>query len=776
MPKSFSFGLRGNIIVTISVVVFASAMAMTVAFVSKSKELTEEILTNEIRAQAALLSSHMENGIEAINAELSALSQLPQIRAVIEPYRGLEAPSQRAMSAEDVSEQAQQIFSAVLRERPAYTQIRILSADPAGRELVRVHRTEKGIEAVAQGQLQSKGSEAYFEAAMRFFRQGGTAAGSDDAAAREPYLSRVTLNREHGAVTEPRTATLRIIEPIHSSGGAIVGFLIINTDYGKLLEQSFDGIQTDHTVFVFNESLDYFEYNPRTNAARFEFHQERRQPVPRLLIDASSGLGQAEISNASDIAIPVRTVINADPARYFVVLVSADKAALLAKVSELNFEGYLLSLMLGGIALLIASVLSHQLTRPLIALTQSVAEARSGKAELELAMDRTDEVGILAREFQGLYSKLAESELKSRLILNSVGDGIIAISPNGVIVEANPALEWIFGYDQGELIGRNVSVLMPDGIARKHDGFLEHYEDTQDRRIDWAKREETGRRKSGETFPISLTVTTVDLGSETLYIGIVQDVSERKAVENAKGEFLALVSHELRSPLTSVMAAIRILDATLPCEGGSQSKKMLELAQRNSNRLLALVEDLLDFESYSRGVLRFEQSVFPVGELIEYAVEIEAAKAERFGVNVICQRPEQPLYFNGDQKRLLQAISNVLGNAIKFSSEGADVHVKAEEAPGGESVLITIEDEGVGIPDADLDRIFCSFVQSDSSDSRKAEGVGLGLSIVKKIIDYHGGKISVSSEVDVGTRFTIELPLHSVIAQDMQNEPRDRVA
>lgn len=751
--------LRVTIIMTICGIVLLSSMAMTVIFVSKSEELTESIARTEIQTQAELLAARMENSLSTIASELSMLSHLNPVRALSEDHDDLGGSDTSALRQSEQMELVKNIFSSLLEERPYYTQVRLLEVSGRGRELVRVNRNEAQITPVAFEQLQEKAGEPYFSEALSFFPQQAETHLATGHEKHFAYLSEVTLNREHGVVAEPKTAVLRFIEPVYSDDGLLAGLLIINTNYGGLLYDAFQGLRINHQIFIFNENLDYIEYSSETGASKLEFHQYRINPVPALLEDAALHSGQRVVSNADDIAVQTRFNVNGDVSRFIGVLVQANRSALLAGMSDLNTFGLALSASLVGFALVLAWGFAERLTKPLLMLTNSIVRAKEDRVALNLTTARPDEIGTLAREFQELYTQLSDSEIKSRLILNNLGEGIIAIQTDGTIVDSNTALERIFGYDANELHIKNVSCLMPQDVAEKHDGYLDRYAQTQKRNIDWNKREEIGQKKTGECFPIELTVTDAELDKETIYIGILRDISERRAVEKAKSEFLATVSHELRTPLASLIGAIGLLEAVPEDAAPEQRKSLLTLANRNAKRLKGLVEDILDFESYTYGIARQQNDILDLNELLEEAVEMVMIRADTAGVGLKKDLPSGNLQVRGDQKRLLQALTNILNNAVKFSHTEEDVWLKTEKDSAGENIAIIIEDRGIGIPEDQLERIFDSFVQVDSSNTRNSDGVGLGLAIAQKIVQSHGGKVTVASKVGVGTTFRIEIPL-----------------
>jgi two-component system, OmpR family, sensor histidine kinase VicK len=266
------------------------------------------------------------------------------------------------------------------------------------------------------------------------------------------------------------------------------------------------------------------------------------------------------------------------------------------------------------------------------------------------------------------------------------------------------------------------------------------------------------------------------------FFALTSDISDRKAIERMKDEFISVVSHELRTPLTSLHSALKILATgrlgVLPKDG----QQFLAMADENTERLVRLVNSVLDLQRIESGAVTMEKQACTATDLMIQSVDAMQAMAQQHGITLVNQPLAIQLWVDADY--IIQALTNLIGNAIKFSSPGGNVWltVKRQAQPatpppqGRKStkskvakvakldavpieILFQVRDEGQGIPDNKLETIFERFQQVDSSDSRKKGGTGLGLTICRKIIEQHGGKIWVDSTLGVGSIFSFTLPV-----------------
>ncbi|MCQ4264653.1 PAS domain-containing sensor histidine kinase [Stutzerimonas stutzeri] len=362
---------------------------------------------------------------------------------------------------------------------------------------------------------------------------------------------------------------------------------------------------------------------------------------------------------------------------------------------------------------------------------------------------------------------LAKEEMLQRerylsMLIDNVIDAIIIIDARGIIETFNHAAEQIFGYSAAEVIGRNLSMLMPEPDRSAHDGYLETYERRGIPRALEQNRELTALRRTGETFTIELRVSQINHHGERRFIGLVRDITERKRIERMKSELVSIVSHELRTPLTSISGALGLIVGGALGEPSPNMGQMISIAHQNSLRLGRLVDDLLDMDKLVAGKMTLDLRAHALPTQLQQAIAANQGYAAKHGVTLeLLPAPDVQLMTDDD--RLQQVLANLISNAVKFSPQGGTVTLGSERRD--DWVRISVRDQGPGIAAEFHTRIFQKFSQADSSDSRQKEGTGLGLAISKELIEHMHGRIGFDSEPGEGACFWCELPV-APLAQD----------
>ena len=365
-------------------------------------------------------------------------------------------------------------------------------------------------------------------------------------------------------------------------------------------------------------------------------------------------------------------------------------------------------------------------------------------------------------------AKLGSSEARSRAILRTMRDGVVLIDPQGKILSANDQIFEMFGYEEGDLVGHNVSLLMPEPHRSAHDGYLQHYQTTRQRGIVGRRVEVEGQRRDGSRFAIDLYVNEMIDDSGSTFIGVIRDITAQKqaqqeleaalATAHAAGEarirFLANMSHEIRTPINAVLGFAHIcLTLDLPERAGGYVSKIRSAAES----LLGVVNDILDFSKIEAGKLEMETIPFDLSEVLDRTADMFKTKVRDKGVElVIGAMPGIPDRLLGDPLRLGQVLINLMGNAVKFTERGeiSLIAMPLESDAETVSLRFDIRDSGLGMTPQQQSMLFTAFSQADSSTTRKFGGTGLGLAISKQLVEHMGGEISVESEPGAGSCFS----------------------
>mgnify|MGYP000170281177 FL=1 len=269
------------------------------------------------------------------------------------------------------------------------------------------------------------------------------------------------------------------------------------------------------------------------------------------------------------------------------------------------------------------------------------------------------------------------------------------------------------------------------------------------------RREIFGRHKDGNQFPAEASISKLDMGNECVYTVILRDITDRKQVEGMKDEFMSVVSHELRTPLTSIHGSLGKLASGLLPTDSEQGQCFLQIATDTTERLVRLINHILDIERIESGKVKMERETYNLQDLIVSAVNVMQPLADKAGVTLSISSVSVQL--SAEPDRIVQTITNSLSNAIKFSTSSSTIWLIGQQQ--NDQVLLTVKDTGRGIPDDKLNGIFERFEQLDSSDSRNHDGTGLGLAICKSIVQQHTGNIWVESTLGKGSNFHFTLPV-----------------
>jgi len=390
-----------------------------------------------------------------------------------------------------------------------------------------------------------------------------------------------------------------------------------------------------------------------------------------------------------------------------------------------------------------------------------VRSYRTSKVPLRDSENRI--IGLAGVTVETTAQKQLEQELRTseetfRIALEHASIGMTVQGPNGRWLRVNKALAQLLGYTQEELLQQNFrTITHPDDLQTS-----EHLvRQLLSGEIETCSLEKRYMRKNGDTVWTQLSASAVRNpdGSAKFLVAQIQDITERLEVERVKNELISTVSHELRTPVTSIRGALGLLAGTMADELPPKVNKLIDIANKNSERLILLVNDMLDIDKIASGKMPFDMRRECLGPLIVSAIENNQPYADRFGVTIVTNADDVSALVSVDPARLHQVMSNLLSNAAKFSPTDGQVDVTV--AMHDQTCRVSVRDHGQGISAEFAPLIFGKFSQADSSATRTKYGSGLGLYISREIIVQMGGTIGFDSEPNKGATFWIELPLLS---------------
>ena len=383
--------------------------------------------------------------------------------------------------------------------------------------------------------------------------------------------------------------------------------------------------------------------------------------------------------------------------------------------------------------------------------------------------------------------KLAEQQLAHfSAIVNASQDAIIGKNLEFIVTSWNAAAERLYGYTAEEAIGESIAILQPGDRPDELPSLMAkvtHGESTDNLHT-------VRRRKDGTLIDVSLTLSPIkDRGGQTIGVStIARNITnavrmERQLQEQAKqlanearlkDEFLAMLAHELRNPLAPIRNGIDALRILPP--NGEQAKQILDMMEEQASNLVRLIDDLLDVSRITRGKMELRRQRVALPKIITNAIQTAEPLIQAKGHELTVRQATERLYVYADPTRLTQVVANLLNNAAKYTPKGGKISLSTERI--GDEVAIRVRDNGMGIAADVMPSIFGMFVQADSSLHRSQGGLGIGLTLVRSLVELHGGTVEATSDgLGMGCEFTVRLPIlqaSDVVPEDTNELPDER--
>jgi len=751
---------------------------------SKTTTLLVNNALDNITQQNKNIGVKLISIIETAQQDVKVLAKTPPIQKLLNAGAGSINRQPQDTNYRTWAERLEIIFASMLESKPNYLKLSYIAKD--GQELVVVKREAGQIVVLKNKELQSKFYLEQLKSTLSFPLDG-------------VYLSEINLNRERGVVATPYREVLRAATPIYDTATSnVAGMVVLTTEIGYALRDIQKFTQNENSkIYITNDHGGYLLHPSFSKAYGFDLGKRYRiqEDIPLLskfFIPHNKSTKTTLLPSDTGDEQVIRFIkVHFDsyrPERFIAIGISQNHTSIANKQTALLNDIILSSIGLSFLVALIAAFLAYRLSLPIRRITKTMDDYIHNGYSTEITpFNSNDEIGMLSRSYTSLIGQIEDgrnelksvnkhlesilkertrdlegSDLRQRSIVENMVDGLIIIDEIGTIQSFNPAASTIFGYQSYEVIGQNIKMLMPNPYHDEHDNYLSNYKRTSIRKIIGIGRELEGCRKDGSVFPLDLAVSELHIDGEHLYLGTLRDITERKQIEKMKTEFVSTVSHELRTPLTAIRGSLGLITGGALGKLPEKVNGMLTIAGNNTQRLLLLINDILDIQKIESGNMEFAFQKVLLTPFIEQALQDNEAYGEEYDVKFVMTDSITDATIFVDKDRLMQVITNLLSNSAKFSNKGATVELSVTRLLGN-MIRISVIDQGCGIPKEFHPKLFDKFTQSDSSDTRQIGGTGLGLSISKAITEKLGGTLSFVSTEGIGTSFFIdfkEIPSH----------------
>lgn len=731
------------------------------------RKLTLERAYDNLSDSARLIAPQVKAGYDRMRNDAVAVSQMPPFQGLIRATYNVGIDPVDASTMEQWQDRLKVIFASILRHRPSYVQMRFISMIAGGQELVRTDQRDGRIYNIPDTALQKKGDSSYLLEA--------TAMPADGV-----YYSKVTPNVDFGKI-DFDLQVLRVVTQVRDDGRNLFGFMVINADYVKQVQDLLAQIQTVGDIYIVNSNGGYVRraadgtVSPLMHPGQINYRLPHLDPARagdgapgRIVRDGGMLVSQAIVKFDSA----------SGPGSSATVILAVPEVEVLAQANETRSQVLALSAGLVVLAFLLAYLAADRLTRPMHGAVTAINAYRPGGADLVLPTGRRDEIGDLSRAFVGLLTLLSDSQraqqdMLARLeaILNYSVDGLIAMDDQGMVRHYSPGAAAIFGYPPEEVIGRNIKMLMQPSDQVLQDSFLAEYQATGQSKLIGSTREVLGQARDGRLLPLELSISEVRIGEERLFSGIVRDISERKEMAQRLEQqaerlqrsnqdledFAYIASHDLKEPLRAISNHVQFLSEDCGDQIDEDSRNRIVRIQTLCKKAEKLISELLHFSRLGRA--NIENDSVDIEGIVQEIRENLSDSLEERNAAIDMTSPLPPV--QGDKSRLMSLFHNLIVNGIKYNDSpskciriGFDPERRCE---GGGRGAYFVQDNGIGVPEEFKDAIFKIFKRLHN-EKAYGPGTGAGLSFARKIVERHGGRLWLEAAPGGGTTFFFDLP------------------
>lgn len=769
------------------------------------KILQEEELQNE-RFQILAVNNHMDDFFEQAREDVIFLSNLTSFNTILNSNDELEIQEAQTRLGDN--------FLQFSKNRNIYNQIRYI--DEFGNEKVRVNNYDGKLWEVAEDELQNKADRYYFKEAM-------------DLDAGFMYVSDIDLNVENGQIEVPYNPTVRYARKLFDFQGNSKGIVIVNISLKNMFLETKEIFGSSGDLYIVN-SDGYFLLHPdskrewgfmfdREEDNIFEDNQEIAQKIFSTDQDQFTCFDNKCYVSFTKLFVRegdqlTNSYNNLNQEDYVVIYSIVDSRVLLNTLNKALYDIYVLILLILLIIFIISFIFSKLLTRPIDTIQLGIAKFSKGDLDYRLPTDRTDELGDLSLAFNVMAQAIQDSRIevdkkvkeqtkeiiknaqaledqqdallnvledvedekektsllardleKFKLAVDNASDHIAITDENGIAIYGNRAVSEITGYSIEEIEGKKVGTkdlwggLMPREFYKKLWRTIKVEKKTFEGYM-------KNRRKNGQEYEAFVSISPVldEHGHVKFFVAIERDVTKEKEIDRAKSEFVSLASHQLRTPLSTINWYAEILLSGDAGKISDEQKEYLGEIYKGNQRMVDLVNALLNVSRIDLGTLAVEPEPTDLKDLAESVFNEMKPQIANKKLKVNKKYDKKLAKINLDPKLMRIVFQNLLSNAVKYTPDKGNVSLDISVI--SKDVKITVKDSGMGIPSYQQKNIFTKLFRADNAREKETDGTGLGLYIVKSVIEQFGGKVGFKSVENKGTTFYATIPTKGVKAKE----------
>lgn len=517
----------------------------------------------------------------------------------------------------------------------------------------------------------------------------------------------------------------------------------LDSEQSKFNASVINNYNDKRIFFLDKESRVIYPLDASTLGHQFPTHQVMKAITDGTLADFDQDI---KIPGKNDNHIGYAENIKVNDSVEYVIYVLGNTSA----IEENTRQIVLIILMSVGVALFIAVVLgfifSDFLTKPISALSRKARDMQRGRLDQPMRVYANDEIGQLTKNFNKMATSLNDTlneitseKNKLEIVFKHMTDGILVFDKSGIMIHSNPM---------------SISMLKLEKEISFQEIFRPYLEVTYREMKETVKDETVSHmvEVEGKYYSVYFAKFLDQYNEAVGLICVIQDITEHKKLEEIQKEFVANVSHELRTPLTTIKSyAETLLEGAL--DDRDTAERFLGVINHEGDRMTALVQDLLELSKLDNSQVKFSMHDLNLEYILEDSINKLRIHSEKKSQSMIYHPPIFECRIVGDVNRIEQVIKNIISNAVKYSQDNAIIEIDVKEV--SKYICVSIRDNGMGISKEDLKRIFDRFYRVDKARSREMGGTGLGLAIASEIMEYHGGKIEVTSEPGSGTTFEL---------------------